>query len=388
MRSLSTVRMSITACEIDLSVSCIANHSIIELKGRSSMKLRVNGLKRVISTIMALTIMAAPVAATTAHNDSEAKSAPKPAEPLKDNENPLMIGKRDINKRSIDFYSLEKEARIGRELAAQVEQKGKFITDPVVNEYINRLGQNIVLHSDAKVPFTIKVIDSGDVNAFALPGGFLFVNSGAILAADSESEIAGMMAHEIAHVAARHGVEQASKGTLLQYLSVPLIFVGGPLGTIVQNAANILVPLTFLKFSRGAEEEADRLGLQYMWASGYDPTSMLSFFEKLKAKEKKAPGALAKVFSTHPATGDHIDKARVLLARFPERDEYTVSTSEFNLVKQKLLAIINQNNPGSTDKAAPSLKRKPSRGNSNGNADESDKAPPTLKRKPGGESDN
>jgi beta-barrel assembly-enhancing protease len=156
----------------------------------------------------------------------------------------------------------------------------------------------------------------------------------------------------------------------------------------VQNAANILVPLTFLKFSRGAEEEADRLGLQYMWASGYDPTSMLSFFEKLKAKEKKEPGALAKVFSTHPATGDRIEKARLLLTRFPERDEYTVSTSEFNLVKQKLLAIINQNNLADTGKAAPTLKRKPSRGNSSGNEDESEKTPPTLKRKPGSGSDN
>jgi predicted Zn-dependent protease len=351
------------------------------------MTLKANGLNKVISTIIVLTVLFAPIGALAA-SDTETKSATKASEPLKDSENPLMIGKRDINKRTIDFYSLEKETKVGRQLAGEVDQKAKFITDPVVTEYINRVAQNIVLHSDAKVPFTIKVIDSADVNAFALPGGFLYVNSGAILAADSESEIAGVMAHEIAHVAARHGVEQASKGTLLQYLSIPLIFVGGPLGTIVQNAANILVPLTFLKFSRGAEEEADRLGLQYMWASGYDPTSMLSFFEKLKAKEKKAPGALAKVFSTHPATGDRIDKARLLLTRFPERDEYTVSTSEFSVVKQKLLAIINQNNLGNTGKAAPTLKRKPSRGSGNGNEDESEKDPPTLKRKPGSGSEN
>jgi predicted Zn-dependent protease len=358
------------------------------MKGRSNMSVRVNALKQVVSTIISLVIMCAPVAASPGYNDTGEKSAPKAVEPLKDNENPSMIGKRDINKRAIDFYSLEKEAKLGRGLATEVDRQAKFITDPVVNEYINRLGQNLVLHSDAKVAFTIKVIDSGDVNAFALPGGFLYVNSGAILAADSESEIAGVMAHEIGHVAARHGVEQASKGTLLQYLSIPLIFVGGPLGAIVQNAANILVPLTFLKFSRGAEEEADRLGLQYMWASGYDPTSMLSFFEKLKVKEKKEPGALAKVFSTHPATGDRIDKARVLLARFPDRDEYTVSTSEFNVVKQRLLGIINQHSLDTTGKAAPTLKRKPTRGDSNGNDSESEKAPPTLKRKPGSEPDN
>ena len=332
------------------------------------MRFKVQGLNKVISTVITLTMLSVSIAAFPRGNDTETKSATKTPEPLKDNENPSKIGNRDINKRTIDFYSLEKETKVGRQLA-EVDQKGKFITDPVITEYINRLGQNIVLHSDAKVPFTIKVIESADVNAFALPGGFFYINSGAILAADSEAEIVGVMAHEIAHVAARHGVEQASKGALFQYLSIPLIFVGGPLGTIAQNAANILVPLTFLKFSRGAEEEADRLGLQYMWASGYDPTAMLSFFEKLKSKEKKDPGALAKIFSTHPATGDRIEKARDLLVRFPERDEYTISTSEFNLVKQRLLAQINKDMPANTGKAAPTLKRKPSNTSSSGNED-------------------
>lgn len=348
------------------------------------MRFKVKSLNKVISTVISLTMLSLSVAAFPARSDTETRKAP---EPLKDNENPLKIGNRDINKRTIDFYSLEKEAKIGRQLAAEVDQKAKFITDPVITEYVNRLGQNIVLHSDSKVPFTIKVLDSADVNAFALPGGFFYVNSGAILAADSEAEIVGVMAHEIAHVAARHGVEQASKGVLFQYLSIPLIFVGGPLGTIAQNAASILVPLTFLKFSRGAEEEADRLGLQYMWAAGYDPAAMLSFFEKLKSKEKKDPSALSKIFSTHPATGDRIDKARGLLVRFPDRDEYTISTSEFNLVKQRLLATINKDMPASTGKAAPTLKRKPSNTSSNGNEGETDKAPPTLKRKPGSEPD-
>jgi len=338
--------------------------------------------------MIALIIMSAPAGTFAAYGDTREKSAPSAPEPLKDNENPLMIGKRDINKRTIDFYSIEKETKLGRELAAEVDKQAKFITDPVITEYVNRLGQNIVLHSDSKVPFTIKVIQSGDVNAFALPGGFFYVNSGVILAADSEAEIVGVMAHEIAHVAARHGVEQASKATLVQYLSIPLIFVGGPLGTIVQNAANILVPLTFLKFSRGAEEEADRLGLQYMWAAGYDPTALLSFFEKLKAKEKKEPSFLAKVFSTHPATGDRMDKARTLLTRFPEREEYTITTSEFAVIKQRLLTIVNEQSLDKTDKGAPTLKKKPSRGSTGGSDGESDKDKPTLKRKPGSESDN
>ncbi|HST21168.1 MAG TPA: M48 family metallopeptidase [Blastocatellia bacterium] len=354
------------------------------------MKFRCEVSKRLASFAIALAMLAGPPLALARDDEKKAEPAKtettKKVDPLKDKENPLMIGKRDINKGNIDFYSLEKEANLGRQLAAEIDGQGKFITDPVVTEYINRIGQNIALRSDAKIPFTIKVLDSADVNAFALPGGFLYVNSGLVLAADNEAEIIGVMAHEIAHVAARHGVEQASKGRLFQFLSIPLIFVAGPLGAIAQNAVNILVPLTFLKFSRGAEEEADRLGLQYMWAAGYDPTSMLSFFEKLKSKEKKKPGTLEKVFSTHPPTGNRIEKARALLVRFPERDEYMLSTSEFNNVKERLLAITNQSKLGNGDSTGPSLKRKPTlkRGDSDGK-DDSEKDKPTLKRKPDGD---
>lgn len=303
--------------------------------------------------------------------------------PLKDKENPLMIGKRNINKRSINFYSLEKEVRIGRELAADIDRQAKFVTDPLIAEYVNRVGQNVALNSDAKIPFTIKVIESPDVNAFALPGGFLYVNSGLLMAAESEAELAGVMAHEIAHVTARHGVEQVSKGRLFQWLSIPLIFVGGPVGMIVQNAANILVPLTFLKFSRGAEEEADRLGLQYMWAAGYDPTEMLNFFEKLKAKEKDDPGTLAKVFSTHPTTKKRLEKARELLVRFPDKDEYTISTSEFNKVKARLIGLTDQQVLDNGGRRVPTLKRKPTlERRDRDRDDDSVKNPPELKRKP------
>jgi beta-barrel assembly-enhancing protease len=346
------------------------------------MRFRFELSKRLAALALAAAIVSGPAAAFAGDEKSNEISKPKKVEPLKDKENPLMIGKRNINKGNLDFYSLEKEARLGRELAMEVEREGKFITDPVITEYVNRVGQNIALRSDAKTPFTIKVIDSPDVNAFALPGGFLFINSGLILAADSEAEIAGVMAHEIAHVAARHGVEQASKGKLFQYLSIPLIFVGGPIGAIVQNAAGLLVPLTFLKFSRGAEEEADRLGLQYMWAAGYDPTAMMSFFEKLKSREKKEPGTLAKVFSSHPTTGNRIEKAQKLLTRFPERDEYTLTTSEFGAVKEKLLAITNQSKLEKGENGGPSLKRKPTlKRNPDADGDESEDGKPTLKRK-------
>ncbi|MEW6212073.1 MAG: M48 family metallopeptidase [Acidobacteriota bacterium] len=318
---------------------------------------------------IALSILLMLPAATFAQHKKDLK-------PLKDKENPLMIGKRDINKGNWNFYSADKELGIGRQLAAEVERKAKFITDPVITEYVNRVAQNIVLRSDAKIPFIIKIIDSPDVNAFALPGGFLYVNSGLIIAAETEAELAGVMAHEIAHVTARHGVEQATKGTIFQYLSIPLLFVGGVPGLIMQNAANILIPLGYLKFSRGAEEEADRLGLQYLWASGYDPTEMLNFFEKLKAKERKKPGTLEKIFSTHPPTGRRAEKAHALLVRFPERDEYTVSTSEFASVRQRVLAVTHQQ--AIKDRGGePTIKRKPA-----GEDPDAPKNPPTLKRKP------
>ena len=323
------------------------------------------------SLVFGAIIQAGPVLAQSAG----AKDSP--SKPLKEKDNPLMIGKRDINKGSLNFYSLDREIRLGQELAAEVDRESKFVTDPAVTEYVNRVGQNVILRSDAKIQFTIKVIDSLDVNAFALPGGHLYVNSGLVLAADTEAELAGVIAHEISHVTARHGVEQATKGRLLQYLSIPLIFVGGPVGALVQNAANVLVPLSYLKFSRGAEEEADRLGLQYMWNAGYDPTSMLSFFEKLKAQEGKDPGKLAKLFSTHPATGKRIHSARALLSRFPDRGEYTVSTSEFNETKNRLLALTHQHKIGSGGGGPPTLKRKPA-----STEDGGDKDPPTLKRNP------
>jgi predicted Zn-dependent protease len=282
--------------------------------------------------------------------------------PLAEDEDPALIGKRNLNKGQINFYSLEKEVALGRQLAAELDREAKYITDPLITEYVNRLGQNIVLHSDAKVPFTIKVVDSEEVNAFALPGGFFYVNKGLLLEADNEAEVVGVMAHEIAHVAARHGVEQASKGTLVNYASIPLIFLGGWGGYAIQQAASLAVPLGFLKFSRGAEEEADRLGAQYMWAAGYDPQALLSFFEKLQAKDKKKPGTLSKLFSTHPATGDRIKKVSALVERFPERAEYAVSSSEFNQIKQRLISQTNAQRAVLAEKEAqrPTLKRRPS----------------------------
>ena len=268
----------------------------------------------------------------------------KSNKPLSTNEDPNMIGKRNINSGIIAKMSgsTEKEVRLGRELAAEVDRQAKFVDDPTITEYVNRVGQNIVLHSDAKVPFTIKVIDSDEVNAFALPGGFFYVNKGLLLAADNEAELAGVMAHEIAHVAARHAVENQTKGTLLEYAALAgSIFIGGIPGMIYQNTAGIGLLGIFMKFSRGAEEEADKLGVQYMYAAGYDPGAMATMFEKLEAKNKKKPGLIARAFATHPAPPDRRASALALAARFPEHEEYVISSSEFQRVKGRLLRLSN-----------------------------------------------
>jgi len=326
-------------------------------------------------------LLAFTFAATCAFAQDSDKSQDK-SKALDNKSDPTLIGKRDINKGSIQFYSIEKEVAIGRQLAAEVDRSSKIISDPLIGEYVNRVAQNVVLHSDSKVPFTIKVIDSQEVNAFALPGGFLYVNRGLLEAADNEAEVAGVIAHEIAHVAARHGMEQASKGELFNYLSIPLIFFGGIGGYAIRQGLGLAVPLTFLKFSRGAEKEADRLGAQYMWAAGYDPNALITFFEKLQAKDKKKPGTLSKLFSTHPMTGDRIDEVRELIGRFPERSEYQLSTSEFSMVKMRILSIGGTTRGSGQDQSGrPTLKRRPQSTTGEDNRDSETSDRPVLKRR-------
>lgn len=349
--------------------------------------------------------MAAPAAKQTPkQTPAPQQTTASAGRPLSASEDPSKIGKRKINGGFISSMSasLEKEVAMGRELSAEVDRQAKFIEDPMITEYVNRVGQNIVLHSDAKVPFTIKVIDSDEVNAFALPGGFFYVNKGLILAADNEAELAGVMAHEIAHVAARHAVENQTKANMLELGALAgSIFLGGIPGLIFQNTAGLGLLASFMKFSRGAEEEADKLGVQYLYAAGYDPNAMATMFEKLSAKNQKKPGFFAKVFATHPQTPNRRASALSLIARFPEREEYIVSTSEFQRVKSHLLRLSNSRvtTAGDITKDAegapgrPTLKRRqPAPDDSTGTsdsgsdqrpADSSPSDPPRLKRRDG-----
>src|SRR4051794_6585902 len=242
------------------------------------------------------------------------------------------IGNRKVGGRGMgNWYSLEGEIRMGKEYAQQVEASVKLIQDPVITEYVNRIGQNLVRNSDSQVPFTIKVIDADDINAFALPGGFFYVNSGVILNADEEAEMAGVMAHEIAHVAACHIARQMTRGNLAQLATIPLIFMGGWAGYGIYQGAGLAVPVAFMKFNRGYEAEADYLGVQYMYKAGYDPQAYVNFFEKVQAQEKKKPGTMAKVFADHPQTPDRIEKSQQEIAQIlPSRPQYVVSTSEFD----------------------------------------------------------
>jgi predicted Zn-dependent protease len=270
---------------------------------------------------------------------------------------PDAIGDRDIGK-GVNFYSLNKEIALGKQMAMEVERQAKIIEDPIVAEYVNRLGQNLVRNSDAKVPFTIKVISTEEVNAFALPGGFFFVNSGLILKAENEAELAGVMSHEIAHVAARHGTRQATRGELINYASLPLIFMGGWTGYALQGAASVAIPMGFLTFSRGFEKEADMLGLQYMYKAGYDPEAFVDFFEKLQTLEKTKPGTMAKVFSTHPMTEDRIrDAQKNIQEMLKAKPEYVLTTSEFDDVKGRLQVLENGRKLAKPDSSRPRLRR-------------------------------
>jgi len=289
------------------------------------------------------------------------------------------IGNRNVG--GPDWYSMDTDIKIGRAAAQEIDSKSKLIDDPAVNEYVNRIGQNLVRNSDAKVPFTIKVLDDDSINAMSLPGGFLYVNSGMILAADDEAELAGAMAHEIAHVALRHGTRQMMRAQIMKLATTPLILVTGLPGIIVPQAANLLLPATLLHFSRSFEAEADYFGTQYMYKAGYDPNALMTFFEKIEALEKRKPGLVSRAFATHPPTAERMRKSqREIASILPPRDHYLETTSEFGEVKGRLAALRNQRQVGPTDQQKPTLRKTAGPPSSEGEQKKDDDRP-TLQRR-------
>jgi predicted Zn-dependent protease len=336
------------------------------------------------SIVLTLVLALAMPFSLLAEKDDDADKKRKPKNEKEDVE---AIGERDVGK-GMNFYSLEKEISLGKQLAQDVERNSKIVDDPIISEYVNRVGQNLVRNSDSKVPFTIKLIDAQEVNAFALPGGFFFVNTGLMMRAESESELAGVMAHEIAHVAARHGTRQATRGQVINLATIPLIFMGGWTGYGIRQAAGFAIPVGFLRFSRKMEEEADFLGVQYLYKAGYDPTAFIDFFEKMKADEKRKPGTMSKLFSSHPPHGSRITKSQKTIDELlPSKSEYVVSTSEFLQVKDRLMMAVNRRKDTGEDPDRPRLRRSTSGTISTDEAGDK-KAPegeederPTLKRR-------
>lgn len=299
------------------------------------------------------------------------------------------IGNRSVSGKVFKIFpnmiSFEKEIQIGQQIAAEFEQTARLVEDPVINEYIDRIGQDLVKHSDAKVPFHIKVIDSDEVNAFAFPGGYFYVNKGLILEAENESELAGVMAHEISHVTARHATTRMSKGQYMQIAAIPALFIGGYWAQMgIQNALGLGLNLELMGITRESEREADQLGIQYLWNTGYDPNGFVSFFEKMKRHEKSQPSRLAGWFRTHPSTDDRIVAALDEQRFLPEKDSYVINTSEFNRVRARLLAIDNaqkaeQEEINSLEQKRPTLKRR-TEGDDGEGTDMPEKRRPTLKR--------
>jgi predicted Zn-dependent protease len=305
------------------------------------------------------------------------------ADDKKKKDDPSQIGNRDVGK-GVNFYSIEKEIALGKQLAQEVARQAKILDDPLISEYVNRIGQNLARNSDAKVPFTFQVIEGEEPNAFALPGGYIFIYTGLLKLADEEDEFAGAVAHEIAHVAARHMTRQATKSQIANLATIPLsVLLGGWAGMAARQGAGVAVPAAFLKFTRGDESEADYLGTQYMYAAGYDPTGAVSVFEKIESLNKTKPGAMARIFSTHPMDADRILKTQKEIERIlPARAEYVVSTSEYHDMRERLIGMDHRQKKD--DNGRPQLRRVPGNGATSPDSRDDKQDPeerPTIRRR-------
>jgi len=306
---------------------------------------------------------------------------PQPAKKVDLKYDLTRIGNRNVGA-GLDFYSLDREIAMGRELSQEIEANARVVHDAVINEYINRVGQRLVANSDARVPFQIKVLEDDEVNAFALPGGFFYVNTGLIEAADNEAGLAGVMAHEIAHVAARHATKNATRSQIMNMASIPLLMFGGPAAFAVREVMGFAVPMGVLKFSRDAEREADMLGLEYDYQTGYDPQEFVRLFEKFKTQEKGKHSFIAKAFSTHPMTDDRIKRAQEEIERYlPPRSEYVVDTSEFENIKARVIALDNKDKVDGGNTGRPVLIQRDKGQTPDQTPGDDDPNRPTLHRK-------
>jgi predicted Zn-dependent protease len=277
----------------------------------------------------------------------------------KDNKkDPTEIGDRNVSK-GLNFYSVEQELALGKQLALEVEKQAKIVDDPIVAEYINRLGQNLGRNSDVTFPLTFKLIESDEINAFTLPGGYVFVNTGLLRMSGNEAELAAAIAHEIGHAAARHATRQASRNQLVGMGTIPLVIFGGVGGVAARQAVNMAAPMAFMKFSREFETEADLLGIQYLWKAGYDPTATVDLFEALESTEKRQPGSVSKLFRTHPLTQDRIEKTQKNIDKLlPSRTEYVLNTSEYEDVRARVESLTMKAQGQNDNQNRPTLIRK------------------------------
>jgi len=216
---------------------------------------------------------------------------------------------------AINLFSVRQDTEIGRQAAADAERQLPMVRDAYVERYVNAIVDRLAEAAPGpKFDYRARVVNAADINAFSLPGGFIYVNRGLIEAVRSEGELAGVLAHEMAHVAQRHGTSQVTKAYGAQ-LGVGLLagVLGGRdhrLGMGEQVAGSLGLNALFMKFSRNAENEADRVGAQMMARAGYDPLAMASFFDVLAAEQRRNPGSVEQFFSSHPSPRDRAANIR------------------------------------------------------------------------------
>lgn len=241
------------------------------------------------------------------------------------------------NKGQLNLVSLQEEWQLGSQLHRDVSRQLTIVNDPVANEYVNRIGRQLAARTYYReLPWNFHIVQDPAINAFAIPGGHIYVHSGLIKATDNAAELASVLGHELSHGVARHGTENLTK----QYgfgIVAGLVLGNNP-AVYQQLLAQIVGGGLFAKYSRDAEREADRLGMDAMYAAGYDPTGMVTMFQELLAQQRSSPGGVAKFFSSHPLTEERIANARAQMATLPPKPNLILQDSRFADVKTRLTA--------------------------------------------------